>query len=192
MAEKKENNPTPVSPWVEHPEIWKTKSSYMSWIRGGIRRGLWMRHPLKMAALKSSAIMIDNTNPRSMKRFPKVKAYKCEICLGVFKSTEVECDHITGNHSLVDISDIASFIEGIVLVTAKDLRIICKQCHGYSTLAESRGITFEQAKVEEKVIEFGKLKSNKQVDKLSKLGYTPESNSKKRIEQFRKHIKGVG
>lgn len=175
-------------PWEEYPHIWKTKSSYMGWIRGGIRRHLWQHHPLKREVMADNMVMMKNTNTRSMKRFPMVKTYKCEICEGMFRSTQVECDHIDGHHKLTELGDIQTFINNIVLIKKEHLRVLCKPCHVISSIADARNISFDEAVVEKEVIEFGKLKASKQVDKLKKMGYTPESNAKKRIEQIRQHL----
>ena len=32
-------------PWEAYPQIWKSEAAFMSWLRGGIRGGLWNKHP---------------------------------------------------------------------------------------------------------------------------------------------------
>lgn len=170
----------------EYP--WKTHGSYMSYIRGGIRRGLWERSPVKLGFLNANTVLIDNTNPRSMKRFPKVKAAQCNVCKGTFRISDIEVDHIKGNHSLKSLADIQNFIMGIVLVTYEDLQLICKPCHLIKSYSEKHGISTEEAKTELVVVQFKKLKANKQVDKLKSLGVEPEGNAAKRVNQYREII----
>lgn len=180
-------------PWEAYPDIWKTESAFMSWIRGGIRAGLWNKHPVKLEFLKKSRIKIPNTNPRSMKRFPEVWATKCAITGEIIPLNKAEVDHKTGEHTLRNLDDIASFIKDIVLVTEDDLQIVSKDVHKIKTLAERKGITFEEAMIEKKVIAFGKLPVEEQKSFLTALygndRITFLSNKSKRLEAYRNHLK---
>lgn len=180
-------------PWEAYPDIWKTESAFMSWIRGGIRGGLWNKHPVKLEFLKKSRIKIPNTNPRSMKRFPEVWATKCAITGEIIPLNKAEVDHKTGEHTLRNLDDIASFIKDIVLVTEDDLQIVSKDVHKIKTLAERKGITFEDAVIEKKVIAFGNLPVKEQKSFLTALygndRITFLSNKSKRLEAYRNHLK---
>src|SRR5690554_2980734 len=112
-------------PWENYPEIWKTQAAFMAWVRGGIRRGLWEKHPVKLNFSKSQTFPMKNDNPRSMKRFPTVNGSKCAICEGVFKSSETQVDHIHGNHSLKNMDDLRTFIEAMIMVKEEDLQVVC-------------------------------------------------------------------
>lgn len=168
--------------WEKYPKIWKTQSAYMSWVRGGIRRGLWNRHPIKIEFLKSKTIMIENTNPRSKARFPEVKGCICEICLGKFKATECEVDHKTGNYSLKNMDDLRSFIEGIIEVDMDDLQMVCKSCHKIKSYADKYEMSFEQAKATKLAIELVNKKKDKQW--LEQRNIVPASSQAKRREQI--------
>jgi len=147
-------------PWDAHPHIWK-KSSFMSWIRGGIRRSLWNKSPIKIGFIKKHRMRIKN--PRKTRRSPKeVWGAKCEICDNLFTMKDIEVDHKTGNHKLTEIEDIQSYIENIVMIEEKDLQMICKRCHKIKSHAEKRGITFEEASKEKKLIAYTKLSAAKQ------------------------------
>jgi len=180
-------------PWEAYPHIWKTESAFMSWLRGGIRGGLWNKHPVKLEFLKKSRIKIPNTNPRSMKRFPEVWATKCAITGEIIPLNKAEVDHKTGEHTLRNLDDIASFIKDIVLVTEDDLQIVSKDVHKIKTLAERKGITFEDAVIEKKVIAFGNLPVKEQKSFLTALygndRITFLSNKSKRLEAYRNHLK---
>jgi len=181
-------------PWEVYPDIWKTESAFMSWIRGGIRAGLWNKHPVKLEFIKKSRIKIPNTNPRSMKRFPEVWATKCAITGEIIPLNKAEVDHKTGEHTLRNLDDIASFIKDIVLVTEDDLQIVSKDVHKIKTLAERKGITFEEAVIEKKVIAFAKLPAKEQTkiltDILGESIITSLNTKVKRSEAYRKFLKG--
>lgn len=175
-------------PWEHSPHIWKTESSFMSWVRGGIRRGLWEKHPIKLEMLTKEVIMVDNTNPRSKKRFPKVKAYKCNMCKDIKRASEVEVDHLDGHHSLRSIEDIDNFIKGIVLVKKESLQILCKPCHNKKSYAERMGLSIQDAAKELDVVSFKKLKAKEQIKTLNDLGVAPEKNGELRVKQYRSVI----
>ena len=50
--------------WERYPHIWKTESTFLSWIRGNVRRNLWSRHPVKIEFIKNNRIRIPNPNPK--------------------------------------------------------------------------------------------------------------------------------
>ena len=168
-------------PWKEFPEIWNTQAKFMAWVRGGVRLGLWKKHPVKLEFLKKSCEMIVNTNPRSMKRFPMVKAYRCSECNEMHGQTNIEVDHISGNHSLKSMDDLRSFIEAMIMVRYEDLRIVCKPCHKIKSYAEREGITFNEAKAIKKAIEICKGRKDKKF--LEDRGILPASNATERRKQ---------
>lgn len=168
--------------WVLHPHIWKTESAYMSWIRGGVRRGLWNKHPIKLEFLNECTFLVENTNPRSMKRFPKVKRCKCVMCEQVFSTNDVEVDHIEGNHSLKSSSEIGTFITSIIEVSKEDLQIVCKPCHKIKSYADKQGLSYKQAAATKLAIELVKTKKDKSW--LTARGVSPASNQKARREQI--------
>ncbi len=144
--------------WEVYPEIWKTESSFMSWLRGGIRR-IWAKHPVKLAFIKQNRVKIPNPNPNG--RVKTVWGGKCALTGEYFVLNELECDHKVGNSSLKSVEDIQSFVEGVLLVTADDLQLVSKEAHKIKSYAEKQGISFEEAKVEKEVIELIKQKKDK-------------------------------
>lgn len=177
------------SPWEEFPEIWNTQSKFMSWVRGGIRAGLWKKHPVKLEFLRQSTHLVKNTNPRSMKRFPMIKAFRCAICNGMFSATKIEVDHIAGNSSLKTMDDVRSFIESMILVTFDDLQIVCHDCHDIKTHAEKQGMTFEEARLDKQSIAICKGSVSSVKAFLSERGITPAGNAEKRREQVLEALK---
>lgn len=140
-------------PWEQHPTIWPSKAKYMSFLRSGIRSGLWNKHPLKQACLDAAEHKVVNTNPRSMKRFPKVSKWKCAMCGGFFAKAEVQVDHKVGGHSLTDLSELHAFIMTLVVnITLDDLQVLCKNCHSVKTLAERSGTSLDEAAVKKAML----------------------------------------
>lgn len=176
-------------PWVSYPHIWKTESAYLSFIRGGIRRHLWSKNPIKLEFEKSVSVQIPNDNPRSKKRFPTVAGGKCEHCGGLFKKTEMEVDHKTGEYSLRSVSDMTSFLQGIVFVRKEDLAYLCKPCHGVKTYAERYGMSLVDAKAEKQAIEMNKKPVKTVIAFLEKHGYNAATTKEKRRTQLVEHFR---
>lgn len=174
--------------WKLYPEFWKTESAFLSFIRGGIRRHLWSKNPVKLQFIKESRIQIPNDNSRSMKRFPTVSGGRCEMCKGLFKEKDMEVDHRTGEHSLRQISDVQSFVEGVVFVRKEDLAYLCKPCHGIKTYSERYGVSIEEARIEKRVILL--VKEGKVLAFLKENGIMPLSTAVKRRQQCLDHLKG--
>lgn len=166
-------------PWGDGTP-WKTQSSFMSWVRGGIRRGLWNKSPIKLGFLNKHRKQIDNPNPRGNKA--TVWGGECALCNGVFTIANLEVDHKEGNHSLNSIEDIHTFIEAIVLVTEDDLQLVCKPCHKIKSYSDKEGISFQEARAEKKAIQTIKEKKDKET--LKSFGIIPAPNQKERRKQL--------
>ena len=174
-------------PWEVYPAIWPTQAKFMSWVRGGIRLGLWKKHPVKLEFLKESIVQMVNTNPRSMKRFPKVNAVLCALCNQMVKSSDAEVDHIRGNHSLKSLDDLRKFTESMIIVRKSDLQIACKPCHKIKSYSEREGISFEHARAIKQAIEICKTKQDKQF--LIERGIKPASSAAGRRTQVEDVLK---
>jgi len=152
---------------AENSDVWKTKAAFMSYIRGGVRRSLWNRHPTKTKLIKEKRFQIPNPNPNGKK--PTVWGGECEICKGLFVESKLQVDHIRDSGStLKDISDIQKFIEDIVIITKDDLRWVCVDCHAIVSHAQKNGVSFEVAKIQKEIIRL--KKENKLLDKCIELG----------------------
>ena len=146
--------------WELYPHIWKTESDFMSWLRGGIRRSLWNRHPVKLEFINKNRKRIPNPNPKG--KVKEVWGGVCSLTGETHVIANLEVDHIQGNHSLRSVEDIQKFVEGISLITLDDLQFVSKEAHKIKSYAEKHGITFEEARVEKKVIDIMKNKLDKQ------------------------------
>ncbi len=153
-------------------------------IRSAIR-GVWMKHPVKLAYLYSHTY--PDKNPATRTKW----LVDCEMCGGSFKQSEVQCDHIVGEHSLLTLEDVVPFAKSILGVTENDLRMLCIPCHEQVTYSERYGVSLEEAKKEKAVIAKLKQTVSKQKAELKRHGYKPKdiSNAEKRRECYRKILK---
>ena len=149
---------------LEENQNWKTKSAFMSYIRGGIRAGLWNKSPIKLSFIKERRMQIPNPNPRGNK--PTVWGCECEICKNTFVLKDLQVDHIRNvGSTLKGVSDIQQFVEDIAIVVKDELRMVCKECHSVISHSQRTGISFEQAKLEKEIINISK-DDGKVIDKL--------------------------
>ena len=123
-------------------------------------REAWGSSIFKQEFLKNNSVLVENTNTRSMKRFPYVRRYKCAICGEMFGSTEVELDHIESENTLTSYEHINDFMTNIVLTSPDKLQVLCKDkkskklgvtrfgCHNIKTFSERYGVDFDTARAE--------------------------------------------
>jgi len=175
----------------QYPDVWKTRASFFSWLKGVIRKG-WNNSPQKVKLINKLRRQIPNPNPRGKK--PTVWGVTCEICLNDYALKDCQVDHRSEETAqLTQVEHIQSCAEKLLLVVEDDLRIICKPCHNLHSIAQSKGVTFEQAKIEKQVIEFSKLKAAQQIKVLQEYdscGKMAATNAKARVELYRRIIEG--
>lgn len=148
------------TPWLDYPKIWKSEAAWLSWIRGGIRRYLWSKSPIKVEFIKKCRKKIANPNEKNAKRFPTVWGATCSLCELDYAIKDMECDHRKGEHSLRSINELQSFVEGIVLVREDDLQLLCKTCHRNKTYSDRVGISIDEAAIEKQAIAICKQKAD--------------------------------
>jgi len=160
----------------KYPHIWKTKASLMSYLRGGLRRSCWMKHPVKLEFIKNNRERIPNPNPRG--KVPDVWGGRCNVCKDLFVQSKLAVDHVREfSASLKDIEDIQTFVELISLVIEDDLQFVCKDCHDNISYSQKQGCSFEEARVRKKHIEF--VKNDSVVEELKNLGISEIPSTKK-------------
>ena len=123
-------------------------------------RSMWGDSVFKLEFLKRNSVLIPNTNPRSMKRFPMVRKYKCAMCGEMFGATEVELDHIDSENALTSYEHINDFMRNIVLTSPDKLQVLCKDkkskklgvtrfgCHPIKTFSERYSVDLDTARAE--------------------------------------------
>lgn len=157
---------------------------FWAWFRSGLRR-LSQRHPSIYSALSDAKRPYKGPNKRQ-----KV-CYECAECKGLFSGKDVAVDHIEPCGALSCKGDIANFVDKL-FVGKEGLQVLCKTCHDRKTLSERLGITLEEASIEKQVIAFKKLPAAEQKKVLTELvgNDTIGASADKRVEQYRKHLKG--
>ena len=141
----------------QYPHIWKSKSAFMSYLRGGVRRACWMKHPVKLEFIKNNRERIPNPNPRG--KVTEVWGGRCNVCKNLFVQSKLSVDHVREySATLKNIDDIQKFVELISLVTEDDLQLVCKDCHDTISYSQKQGCSFQEAVVRKKHILIGKDK----------------------------------
>lgn len=137
-------------------------------------RSCWGDSIFKTEFLKRNSELVVNENPRSKKRYPMVRKYRCAICGELFGSTEIELDHLDSENTLTSYEHINDFMTNIVLTSPDKLQVLCKDkkskklgvtrfgCHQLKTYSERYNVTFEEARAEKEVIELIKQKKDKE------------------------------
>jgi len=149
-------------------------------LRSAVRQ-VWMRHDVKLSYLmKQSYADMDMTTRTKWK-------VDCQICNKSFKTSDVEIDHVVGEHSLKTFEDLLPFSKSILGVSHDDLRVLCVPCHSAVTYSSRAGITLEEAFKEKPVI--AKINQTVAVQKkeLLKAGYLAKdiTNEEKRRNCYR-------
>ena len=141
----------------KYPHIWKSKASFMSYLRGGVRRACWMKHPVKLEFIKNNRERIPNPNPRG--KVSDVWGGRCNVCKNLFVQSKLLVDHVREySATLKNIDDIQKFVELISLVTEDDLQLVCKDCHDTISYSQKHGCSLEEAVVRKKHILIAKEK----------------------------------
>ncbi len=126
-----------------------TDKKMCSILRSSVRK-TWMMSPVRL--LKLELARQPDMNPSTRTKW----LCECEHCHGMFKMTDVEVDHIKGEHSLKTLSDVEHFARSILDVSITDLQVMCKPCHAIKGYAERFHMSFEDAAIEKAAIEWCK------------------------------------
>jgi len=119
---------------------WKTEAAFWTWVRGGLRRSAWNRHPVKLSILKEARYKAPiGVNGKD------VWACRCAVCGEEKRQAECQVDHIIPAGSIKCIEDITPFVTKLLFVLPEDLRVVCKWCNSVLAYAERYGLTFEKA-----------------------------------------------
>lgn len=179
-------------PWLLPYTPWRTQAEFYTYIRGGLRKSVWARHPVKIAYLNKHRFKAPIGKPTKSNPSGLVWACKCELCGETFRQTECEVDHLDPAGSLRTEDDLKLFITKLAFVDFDDLRILDKTCHRAVSYSDRMGISFEEAVLEKKVIAFSKLPIGEQNDTLTSLDVSPlPTNAKTRKEAYRTHLKSL-
>ena len=150
-------------------------------LRSAIRKE-WMRNPAKLAVLHEA--MVPDMNPDTRTKW----LFKCAITGNLFKASEVEVDHIKGEHSLIKAEDFLEYYDKILRTPKSMLQVLSKEAHAIKTYMERYNVTWEEAVSRKKLIAKINQKSGDQKRELSALGFSPVeiSNAEKRESIYQK------
>lgn len=157
-------------------------------------REAWGTSVFKTEFLKNNSVLIENTNTRSMKRFPYVRRYRCAMCGEYFGGTAIELDHLVDENSLTSYDHINDFMTNIVLTSPDKLQILCKDkktkkdgvvrfgCHSLKTYSSRYGVDLDTARAEKEAKQLVTKKLD--ISFIKEHNILPESTQAKRREQI--------
>ena len=177
-------------PW-EHTSVWKTEGQFYTWLRGQLRR-LWKDNPLRIDFKKRHLRPVTLQERADKKFHVQTKMVgECRNCLEWFPQSKLEVDHLIQAGSCSNPEEVIQFLENMVWVPFENMGLTCVPCHKIKSLAERRGISFEEAKVEKQLIAFKKLKASDQISKMTQVGLSLEKagNSTKRVAVWKKYLR---
>ena len=153
-----------------------SEKEVLNWLRTSIRQS-WANSPMKRKLEEESKVLVENSNPKSCKRFPKVWKRRCMICNKEFSIIDTELDHIRGENKLTSYKDASNFIKSIWFPKKSETQWLCIDkykivnkkkvldsfgCHGIKTLSERQKISFQEAGINKIAIKIIKDKQDKQ------------------------------
>lgn len=172
-------------PWEEYPGVWATKAKFFAWLRGCFRKAIWMRYPGKVIFKNK----ICGPPPTGYQGKAKSGAF-CALSGEWVGKSLLEIDHIKGEASLRDWSDVESFVRHLC-ATESNLQAVSKEAHRTKTYAERMNISYTEAVLEKQVLAFKKNSATKQKEILTELGIESImlTTSEKRANAYREHLK---
>lgn len=179
-----------VNDLVGEKKPWKTPAGFWSWLRGNLRRSLWKSNPVKLDYIRKKRYKYPMGKPTKKNPNGMIWVAKCEMCDKRHKMGDIEVDHREPSGSLTKIEDILPFILKLAFVTEDHLRLLCKKCHRLVTLSQRKGLSLEDAELEQKVIAYLKMGIREQKEFLAAQGYVggEVSNESKRRALFRRIV----
>ena len=133
-------------PWELFPNIWKTKSEFFIYVRGGVRKSLWSRYPAKIQWKKSQCVK----PPASYTGKAKTLG-QCVYCKDYFPASQIEVDHIERAGSCRTWEEMQVWIYNL-LQCNDNWCLACKICHKIKSYAETHDLTMEEAKIQKDII----------------------------------------
>ena len=155
-----------------------SESKFWSWLSSQLRK-IWRDHPTRWDFIAKT---------RYSKRIGNRYLYffKCAMCGEEFQQKHMEIDHIKSCGTVKD----PNYTLNMMNISVDDLQALCKPCHGIKTYSDIQGIGLEEARLEKRVIEFGKLKAADQRKVLEEHyeASTVAGNAEGRKQQYREQI----
>lgn len=167
-------------PW-EYCDLWDNETQFCDWLRNKFR-DIWSDYPVRTNFKASMLVPVNDELREKYGLHPRTrKAGQCVYCKNLFKSTDLEVDHIKGEASFKNVLEIVSYLDHL-LCEIDNMQLVCKKCHGIKTYAERYQMSFEDARLEKTVIAWCKQSPAKQKEILQLAGFEDDqiSNADKR------------
>ena len=159
-----------LEPWEKHPDLWKNQTAFFTYLRGHLRL-LWSRYPAKNKWKDAQMVK----PPKGYTGRAKSMG-KCYYCSEMFAKSHLEVDHVQQAGTCNSWETATEFL--YKLLDCNDNWVLaCKPCHKVKSLAEKRGISFEEASLEKRIIEICKKPKQEVLDFLSQHQYNGSSVS---------------
>lgn len=156
-------------------DYFNTEAKFWSWYSSQLRRA-WCHHPTKLDFIKSKRYLLQSG-------IQKLYHVDCAICGEPTLLKNVEVNHKLACGNIKE----DGYANRMFNVGYTDLECLCKPCHAIVTYSERQGLSFEEAKLEKKVVEFGKLTAK---DQKALLGEDSKAkNEKERKDEYRQILK---
>jgi hypothetical protein len=153
-----------LEPWEANPEIWKSKTAFFTYLRGGLRL-LWSKYPAKLSWKKAQM----SPPPEGYKGRGKSFG-KCHYCAEMFVASHLEVDHVKQAGECSSWETAYIFLHNLLDCNGNWV-LACKPCHKVKSYAERMGTTFKEAQREKRVIEFLKRPKKEVLAFCLKNGY---------------------
>ena len=168
-------------PW-EWCDLWDNESQFLAWLRGQLRQ-IWMDYPVRIEFKESKCVPV---TPALRKRFNLHGSTRmiaeCVHCHQWFPKTKLEVDHIVGESSLKSMEDIVNYLNHL-MCSPDNMQLSCVPCHKIKTYAERYGVSFEDATLEKKVIEWEKGKGVNEQKSILILAGFKDSDVKNKVNR---------
>lgn len=108
-----------------------TEARYFGFIRSALRAA-FRRYPVKHQVKKLSGVDTEEG-----------MRYRCDTCSALFRSADVEVDHVKPCGSLKTYDDLPRFVERM-FCEADNFQVLCKECHQLKTNEERRSKKWQE------------------------------------------------
>ena len=176
-----------LKPWEteEGKQVWKTQSQYFVWLRGALRK-LWSDYPLRQVWKKEQLRKVTFDEKANRVFHPSTKNVgQCVFCNTWMAGSKLEVDHIKESEGCFDFSSAEKFLWHCGGQTGDNFQLACSPCHKIKSHADSRGLSFEEARCDKEAIVI--CKGDEKVW-LEERGVAPASNAKLRRKQVFEHL----
>lgn len=170
-------------PWEAYPKIWKSKSAFLTYLRGAIRKALWSRYPPKIEWKNSQC-----TKPPENYIGKAKSGANCHYCNEWFAKSHLEVDHVQQAGGFQDIDGLSQWISKLIDVN-NNWVLACKPCHKIKSYAERTDMSMEDARLEKEIIAFKKLPAKEQIRLLTSVldASIMPTNASQRAEAYKKY-----